>query len=171
MADTFHSHAPGIKTTATLQRGPRSQLRDAHKTTLTYRAPLPLDAVRPGTPLLGPRHNRLKTPMLVLQFTTICDNTCCDFQCNTRLVLSQAASLVNRKLTRYFLQSECYFVSRTRLKQAFQRMMDVVCKDLSFAFVYLDDILIASSSPEEHCEHLRTFFLTSLRQRFIAQPC
>ena len=66
MADTFHSHAPGIKTTvmcATLQRGPRPQLRDAHKTTLTHRAPLPLDAVRPGTPLLGPRHNRLKAPI------------------------------------------------------------------------------------------------------------
>ena len=34
VADTFHSHAPGIKTTvmcATLQRGPRPQLRDAHK--------------------------------------------------------------------------------------------------------------------------------------------
>ena len=40
--------------------------------------------------------------------------------------------------------------------QAFQRLMDVVCKDLPF--VYLDDILIASSSTEEHCTHLRTLF-------------
>ena len=47
---------------------------------------------------------------------------------------------------------------RKNVAQAFQRMMDVVCKDLSFAFVYLDDILIATSSPEEHCEHLRTLF-------------
>ena len=36
--------------------------------------------------------------------------------------------------------------------------MDVVCKDLSFAFVYLDNILITSSSPEEHCKHLCTLF-------------
>ncbi len=42
--------------------------------------------------------------------------------------------------------------------QAFQRLMDVVCKDLPFVFVYLDDILIASSSVEEHCTHLRTLF-------------
>ena len=42
--------------------------------------------------------------------------------------------------------------------QAFQRMMDAVCKDMPFVFVYIDDILIASSSPEQHCEHLRFLF-------------
>jgi len=38
--------------------------------------------------------------------------------------------------------------------QTFQRFMDIVCRDLSFAFVYLDDVLVASSSPEEHRRHL-----------------
>ncbi|KAK3735900.1 hypothetical protein RRG08_041086 [Elysia crispata] len=34
--------------------------------------------------------------------------------------------------------------------QAFQRLMDTVLQDVNCAFVYLDDILIASSSEEEH---------------------
>ena len=33
--------------------------------------------------------------------------------------------------------------------------MDQVFKDLHFTFVYLDDILIASRSEEEHRRHLR----------------
>ena len=40
--------------------------------------------------------------------------------------------------------------------QAFQRFMDQVCRGLEdFVFVYIDDILIASSSPAEHLRHLR----------------
>ena len=35
---------------------------------------------------------------------------------------------------------------------------DDVCRDLDFVFVYLDDILIASSSITEHLQHLRTLF-------------
>lgn len=42
--------------------------------------------------------------------------------------------------------------------QTFQRLMDVVLRGLSFVFVYLDDILIASSSREEHLSHLRLLF-------------
>ena len=42
--------------------------------------------------------------------------------------------------------------------QAFQRLMDSVCAGLDFVFVYLDDILIASESPEQHKEHLRGLF-------------
>ncbi|KAK3803425.1 hypothetical protein RRG08_041015 [Elysia crispata] len=34
--------------------------------------------------------------------------------------------------------------------QAFQRLMDTVLQDVNCAFVYLDDILVASSSEEEH---------------------
>ena len=34
--------------------------------------------------------------------------------------------------------------------QAFQRLMDIVGGDLTFAFIYLDDILVASSLYEEH---------------------
>ena len=39
--------------------------------------------------------------------------------------------------------------------QAFQRLMDGVLRGLEFVFVYLDDILIASSSAEEHEKHIR----------------
>ena len=39
--------------------------------------------------------------------------------------------------------------------QAFQRLMDGILRDIPFTFVYLDDILVASSSPEEHADHIR----------------
>ena len=42
--------------------------------------------------------------------------------------------------------------------QAFQRLMDKVTRDLDFAFVYLDDIFIASRSRQEHRAHLRQLF-------------
>ena len=42
--------------------------------------------------------------------------------------------------------------------QTFQRFMDQVFHGLHFVFVYIDDVLIASSSPEEHKEHLRQVF-------------
>jgi hypothetical protein len=37
----------------------------------------------------------------------------------------------------------------------FQRMMDQIFFDLPMVFVYLDDLLVASSSVEEHKHHLR----------------
>ena len=42
--------------------------------------------------------------------------------------------------------------------QAFQRLMDMVCRGLHGIFVYLDDILIASSSHEQHLQHIRVLF-------------
>ena len=42
--------------------------------------------------------------------------------------------------------------------QAFQRLMDSILRDLPFAFVYLDDILVASQDPSEHADHLRQVF-------------
>ena len=42
--------------------------------------------------------------------------------------------------------------------QAFQRLMDTVCQDLSFVFVYLDDVLVASRTAEEHRVHLAKLF-------------
>ena len=42
--------------------------------------------------------------------------------------------------------------------QAFQRLMDMVCRGLRGIFVYLDDILIASSSHEQHLQHIRALF-------------
>ncbi|CAH8665383.1 unnamed protein product [Schistosoma margrebowiei] len=42
--------------------------------------------------------------------------------------------------------------------QTFQRYMDEVTRGLEFVFVYIDDVLIASSSTEEHVQHLHTLF-------------
>ena len=42
--------------------------------------------------------------------------------------------------------------------QDFQRMMDAILGDLPFCYVYLDDILVFSNSPEEHMTHLKQIF-------------
>ena len=42
--------------------------------------------------------------------------------------------------------------------QTFQRFIDSVTRDLEFAFVYIDDILVASKSEAEHKQHLQTLF-------------
>ena len=42
--------------------------------------------------------------------------------------------------------------------QTFQRLMDGILRDIGFAFVYLDDILVASVSKSQHMEHLRRIF-------------
>ena len=42
--------------------------------------------------------------------------------------------------------------------QTFQRLMDNVLRNCSFAYVYLDDILVASSSVDEHRQLLRQLF-------------
>ena len=39
--------------------------------------------------------------------------------------------------------------------QTFQRFIDQVLHGLHFCYAYIDDLLIASSSPEEHKQHLR----------------
>ena len=40
----------------------------------------------------------------------------------------------------------------------FQELMMGVLKDLPFAMAYLDDIIIYSSTPEEHLQHIKTIF-------------
>ena len=40
-------------------------------------------------------------------------------------------------------------------RQTFQRMMDSVMARLDFCFVYLDDMLVASKTHEQHVTHLR----------------
>ena len=42
--------------------------------------------------------------------------------------------------------------------QTFQRLMDVVTQDLEGVFVYMDDVLVVSASPEQHPSHLRALF-------------
>ena len=40
----------------------------------------------------------------------------------------------------------------------FQELMTGVLKDLPFVMAYLDDIIIYSSTPEEHLQHIKTVF-------------
>ena len=42
--------------------------------------------------------------------------------------------------------------------QMFQRLMDSVLRDMPLLFVYLDDILVASASADDHLTHLRQLF-------------
>ena len=44
--------------------------------------------------------------------------------------------------------------------QAFQRLMDTVCRGLEFAFVYLDDILVASINHQQHSHLFGNFLKT-----------
>ena len=55
---------------------------------------------------------------------------------------------------------ECLKMSMglTNAGQTFQRFMNSLFQDLSLVFVYIDDILIFSSSIEEHRAHLRQVF-------------
>ena len=45
-----------------------------------------------------------------------------------------------------------------RAARMFQRLMDSVLQDIDSAFVYLDDILIASSTEKEHQDDLKAVF-------------
>ncbi len=40
--------------------------------------------------------------------------------------------------------------------QTFQRFIDNVLRGLDFSYAYVDDVLIASATPEEHLHHLRS---------------
>ena len=42
--------------------------------------------------------------------------------------------------------------------QTFQRFIDQVLRGLPFTYAYIDDVLVASSSAEEHKQHLRSVF-------------
>ena len=51
--------------------------------------------------------------------------------------------------------------------QTFQRMMDRIFRGLPFAFVYLDDILIASSNRQTHIKHLRSILKLLLKNGLV----
>ena len=42
--------------------------------------------------------------------------------------------------------------------QTSQRFMDQVLRGLDFCYNFIDDVLVASHSPEEHKQHLRQIF-------------
>lgn len=48
--------------------------------------------------------------------------------------------------------------------------MDTVLRDLPFLFIYLDDILVASSSAGEHLSHLRVLFERLSAHGLIINP-
>ena len=52
--------------------------------------------------------------------------------------------------------------------QTFQRFIDQVLQGLHFTYVYINDVLIASHSPEEHLQHLRTVF--HRLQQYVSSP-
>jgi hypothetical protein len=57
--------------------------------------------------------------------------------------------------------------------QTFQRFMDTIFKDLPFAFVYVDDLLVASRNIEEHKSHLSIVLqrLSKYNLRINIQKC
>ena len=54
--------------------------------------------------------------------------------------------------------------------QTFQRMMDEILSDLEFLFVYMDDVLVASHSMEEHVEHFRELFRRLADHDLVVSP-
>lgn len=42
--------------------------------------------------------------------------------------------------------------------QTFQRFVDNVTRGLPFVYAYLDDLLVATPSPEDHHQHFHTLF-------------
>lgn len=44
-----------------------------------------------------------------------------------------------------------------------QRLMDIILREIDYAFCYIDDIIIASSTPEQHAMHVREV-LSRLKQ-------
>ncbi len=52
----------------------------------------------------------------------------------------------------------------------FQRLMDSVLGNLPFAFVYLDDILIASADKATHWRHLEAVFATLQQNGLVVNP-
>ena len=54
--------------------------------------------------------------------------------------------------------------------QTFQRMMDEILSDLDFLFVYMDDVLVASRTMEEHTEHFRELFRRLADHDLVVSP-
>ncbi len=53
---------------------------------------------------------------------------------------------------------------------AFQRLMNVTCRDLPFVFTYVDDLLVASENETEHVEHLRILFERLEQNGLVVTP-
>ncbi len=60
----------------------------------------------------------------------------------------------------------------TNAPAVFQALINYVLRDMlnQFAFVYLDDILIFSSSPNEHVEHVKKVLNRLLKNHLYVKP-
>ena len=54
--------------------------------------------------------------------------------------------------------------------QSFQRFIDEVLRGLHFSYAYIDDVLIASNTPDEHAQHLRAVFERFKQYGVIINP-
>ena len=54
--------------------------------------------------------------------------------------------------------------------QTFQRMMDEILSDLDYLFVYMDDVLVASRSMEEHVEYFCELFRRLTAHDLVLSP-
>ncbi len=54
--------------------------------------------------------------------------------------------------------------------QTFQRFIDQVLCGLTFCYAYIDDVLVASTSPEEHLRHLQLVFERLQHYGIIINP-
>ena len=54
--------------------------------------------------------------------------------------------------------------------QTFQRFIDQVLRGLHFVYVYIDDLLVASASPQEHQEHLPLVFQRLSNHGIVLNP-
>ena len=54
--------------------------------------------------------------------------------------------------------------------QTFQCFMDQILRGLPFSYVYIDDLLVASATPEEHLTHLRAVFECLTQHGIVINP-
>ena len=54
--------------------------------------------------------------------------------------------------------------------QTFQRFIDEVLRGLQFSYAYVDDVLIASATPEEHKQHLRLVLERFQKNGMVVNP-
>ena len=54
--------------------------------------------------------------------------------------------------------------------QTFQRFIDTVIRGLPFVYAYIDDLLVASASEEEHTRHLHQLFQRLTQYGVVVNP-
>ena len=73
--------------------------------------------------------------------------------CKMQQLLGERTTINNSLLCELFLP-----FGLRNAAQTFQRFIDQVLRGLPFTYAYIDDLLIASSTANEHEQHLRAVF-------------